>query len=158
MPALGFAVYLIPLYLGILAWQFFSEDGPALPVGKAIGCAVLVLTAAAALALAHESTSGVGTGGWLGGFVATELKGFLGMFGAVIITGALLVLSFQLLTNASLPALVAAARRGGVAVATARLPSSSRIISLPSAKSSVAFEKPRARHLSFPFARSTAIR
>jgi S-DNA-T family DNA segregation ATPase FtsK/SpoIIIE len=117
VPALGLAVYLIPLYLGVLTWQLFSEDGPAVPVGKAVGCGVLVLTMSTALALVHESTADIGVGGWLGGFLATEIVAFLGKFGAIIIAGALLVLSLLLLTDASLPTLGRALSTGGGSLA-----------------------------------------
>jgi S-DNA-T family DNA segregation ATPase FtsK/SpoIIIE len=106
MPALGLAAYLIPTYLGLLAWQLLREDGPAIPVAKAAGCIVLVLAVAAALALGQRSPAAVGPGGWLGGFVTAELRAFLGAFGAAIVTGALLVLALLLATDASLLALV----------------------------------------------------
>ncbi len=109
IPALGLAAYLAPFYLAVVAWQLIREDGPAFPAARIVGCAVLVLALATTLALASDAISGgrVGgrVGGWIGGFVATELRAVLGVFGAVIITGALLVLSVVLATDASIPAL-----------------------------------------------------
>jgi S-DNA-T family DNA segregation ATPase FtsK/SpoIIIE len=99
------AAYLVPLYLGMLAWQLLREDGPAIPVGKALGCTILVLAAATTFALARDTTSGINAGGWFGGFVAAELRASVGGFGAAIVTVALLLLSLQLSTDASLPAL-----------------------------------------------------
>jgi S-DNA-T family DNA segregation ATPase FtsK/SpoIIIE len=121
VPALGLATYLIPLYLSVLAWQLLREDGPAIPIGKAIGCGVLVLAIATALALVRDSVSGTDAGGWLGGFIAIELRAFLGTFGAVIVTGALLGFSLQLSTEASLPAVARSVRSGGTTLATAML-------------------------------------
>jgi len=116
VPALGLAAYLIPLYLGLLAWQFFSRDGPAMPVGRSVGCGVLVITVAAAFGLVRESAGGVAAGGWLGGFAATELRACLGTFGAIIVTGALLVLSLLLSTDASLPVIWCGLSRGSIAL------------------------------------------
>jgi S-DNA-T family DNA segregation ATPase FtsK/SpoIIIE len=118
VPALGLAAYLIPLYLGVLAWHLLREDGPAIPIGKAVGCTVLVLAAATTFALTRESASGITAGGWLGGFVAAELRAFLGTFGAAIVTTALLVLSIQLSTEASLPALGRAISQGAMTLGT----------------------------------------
>ncbi len=115
LPALGLAAYLVPLYLGMLAWQLLREDGPAIPVGKVFGCSVLVLAAATACALARGSASGIHAGGWFGGFVAAELRASLGGFGAAIVTVALHLLSVQLSTDASLPALARTVAQGAVA-------------------------------------------
>jgi S-DNA-T family DNA segregation ATPase FtsK/SpoIIIE len=113
--ALGLGGYLIPLYLGVLTWHLFREDGPAVPVAKVAGCAVLVLAVATACALASGGGAAVSAaplGGWLGGFLAAELRAFLGTSGAVIVTAALLVLSLLLATGTSLLVLVEGARRG----------------------------------------------
>ena len=115
LPALGLAAYLMPLYLGMLAWQLLREDGPAIPVGKVLGCTILVLAMATTFALARGTASGINAGGWFGGFVAAELRASLGGFGAAIVTVALLLLSLQLSTNASLPALSRTAAQRAVA-------------------------------------------
>jgi S-DNA-T family DNA segregation ATPase FtsK/SpoIIIE len=119
IPALGLAAYLIPFYLSLLAWQLFREDGPAIPVARMAGCGVFVLALATTLALPGGVRASTRFGGWLGGFLASGLRDVIGIFGAVIVTGALLVLSVVLATDASLPALGRWLRRDGVAAVAA---------------------------------------
>jgi len=121
--AFGLAVYLIPFYLGLLAsWSFRDEGEAAVPLARATGCTMLVLAVSTALALVvREGPPGPG---WLGGFVATQLRAVLGAFGAAIVTAALLLLALLLATEASLPAVGRRLREGTttlVAAAAARL-------------------------------------
>jgi hypothetical protein len=105
--AFGWAAYFIPLYLGLLAsWAFRDEGRPALPAARLAGCAMLVLAISTALAVFREGRPGVAppSAGVLGGFVAAQLRGVLGTFGAALVTLALLLLAALLATEASLPA------------------------------------------------------
>jgi S-DNA-T family DNA segregation ATPase FtsK/SpoIIIE len=124
IPALGLAAYLVPLYLGVVGWQLVRERESRLAPPRIVGCALLLLALATTLALASEALSAGLLGGWVGGLLATELRAVLGVFGAVMITGAFLVLSVVLATEASVPALgrlLGAAVDGLVAAGAARL-------------------------------------
>jgi len=127
--AFGWAAYFIPFYLGLLAsWAFRDEGRPALPAARIAGCALLVLAVSTALALLllGEGTPRVAGGrartagaGVLGGFVAAELRGVLGSFGAAIVTLAWLLLAGLLATEASLPAVGRRLREVATALAAA---------------------------------------
>jgi S-DNA-T family DNA segregation ATPase FtsK/SpoIIIE len=113
--AVGLAAYLGPLLLLLVAFALFRQASSELSIARGVGSLVILLCAAILLALAlppPPDRSITVTGGWVGGFLAAVLQQALGKLGAVLIVGALLLLSFIFVTSISLGRLLAVAGRG----------------------------------------------
>ena len=84
--ALGLAALLVPLLLGIAAWQRLRRRAPAPVAGRAIGAAVLLISLPALLQLALGDVGWrgepVAAGGGLGRLLAAALESQLGLIGA----------------------------------------------------------------------------
>lgn len=115
LQALGLAAYLGPLFLLLVAVALFRQASSELSVARGAGCLVIILCVAILLGLAsapppeHSITM---AGGWIGGFLSAVLRQALGLLGALLIVGALLLLSFIFVTRISLSRLLAATGRG----------------------------------------------
>jgi S-DNA-T family DNA segregation ATPase FtsK/SpoIIIE len=112
---LGLAAYLAPLFLLLVAFALFRQASSELSIARGAGCSVIVVCAAVLLALAAPPPSERSitmAGGWMGGFLAAVLLQALGKMGALLIVGALLLLSFIFVTRISLGRLLAATGRG----------------------------------------------
>jgi S-DNA-T family DNA segregation ATPase FtsK/SpoIIIE len=101
--ALGVAAYLFPVYLGYLTIALLRRGAEDLGGLRFAGAAVLVVAVAAFAGLV---TGGGGRavlhgGGWLGGFIATVLSGFLGGLGAALVLTVVVAFAVVLSTGMS---------------------------------------------------------
>ncbi|RMF22870.1 MAG: DNA translocase FtsK [Deltaproteobacteria bacterium] len=118
--AFGYAAYLFPLLLAIGAVALFTQRSSGLgsPMRLA-GAAFFLVEIAVLLGLLRAGHPQELAGGWVGGFLATVLEGWLGAAGAGVIVGALVVLTWILLTGRPLSEIAGIAarlvRRGAVA-------------------------------------------
>ena len=111
--ALGFAAYLGPIFLAVVAYLLFRQSSRSISVFRAIGAFVIVLCTAVMLGLLSAPDRPVSmSGGWVGGFVAEVLRQAFGAPGAFLMVAALMVLSFLVLTRMSLGAVIAASAAG----------------------------------------------
>ena len=115
MQALGYAAYLIPLYLVVVAIVLFRHAADELTVARSAAAVVLLLCAAVLLGVVspppalHPVTR---AGGWLGGFLASILSQGFGTLGTAVIVGAMALLSFIFATRVSVSGLAGSAARG----------------------------------------------
>lgn len=101
-PTLGKACYLIPaalLYGGGVLWHLLRC--PAL-FSQTIAFIVLTFSAAAFFALWYEGQPVTEAGGWVGGFLAFHLRGWLNRLGAYVVLSPLLLGSLMGVTRISL--------------------------------------------------------
>jgi S-DNA-T family DNA segregation ATPase FtsK/SpoIIIE len=113
--ALGYAAYLVPLYLAVTAVLLFRHVSDALSIARAAAALVLLLCTAVLLATAAPPPalrSVTLAGGWLGGFLAALLAQGFGTLGTAVLVGAVAVLSFVFATRVSLSGLAGRAARG----------------------------------------------
>ncbi len=113
--ALGFAAYLVPLCMVVIAFVFFRQASEALSIPRAVGALVIILCTAILLALAAPppaERSVTMAGGWVGGFLSAVLGQAFGTLGTLTIAAALLVLSFVFVTRVSLGSVAALAGAG----------------------------------------------
>ncbi|MEK7283251.1 MAG: DNA translocase FtsK 4TM domain-containing protein [Acidobacteriota bacterium] len=100
----GYACWAVPLLLLLLGWEiFWRRSGRAL--SRTFGCALLVLSAAAALHLVLDEGAGPGVrraGGWFGYSFAHLLARPLNRWGALVAALACLAASLLVVTRASL--------------------------------------------------------
>ncbi len=115
--AFGYAAYLFPAMLAIGAVALFRRRASGLlsPM-RLLGAATLLLETAVLFALMAAGKPGELAGGWVGGFLATVLAGWLGTEGSGVIVAACVLLTWTLMTGQPLSELVAGAlallRRG----------------------------------------------
>jgi S-DNA-T family DNA segregation ATPase FtsK/SpoIIIE len=117
MQTLGYAAYMVPLYLGVVALLLFRHATDALSLVRAAAAGVLMVCVAVLLGVAAPPPAlrpVTRAGGWLGGFLAAVLAQGFGTVGTAVIVGALALLSFIVATRVSLSGL---ARNAGSAVA-----------------------------------------
>jgi len=100
--ALGFAAYLIPVALIVVALLLFLGATEELSVTRAAGATVLTLSIAVLLGLGAGREPVTLAGGWLGGFVASICRDAFGTLGSFFIGGAFALLSFVVVTRISL--------------------------------------------------------
>jgi S-DNA-T family DNA segregation ATPase FtsK/SpoIIIE len=108
--ALGLAAYLFPLYLGYFAVALLRRDPEDFGAGRLGGAAIVVASLAALAGLATGGQAVVRGGGWLGGFAGTAAGDLVGVVGATLLFGGLLVVGLALATGVS--AVTAAAGAG----------------------------------------------
>ena len=112
---LGYAAYLAPLCLAVVALVLFRHAAEELSIARGaaalvlIGCTAVLLGVAAPAPPARPVTL---AGGWLGGFLAALLAQAFGTVGTSVIVGAMAVLSFLFATRLSLSSLAGSAARG----------------------------------------------
>jgi S-DNA-T family DNA segregation ATPase FtsK/SpoIIIE len=115
MQALGYAAYLIPLYLVVIALVLFRHAADELSLARGGAALVLLLCTAVLLGVAAPPPAlrpVTRAGGWLGGFLAAVLAQGFGTVGTAVIVGALALLSFIVATRLSLSGLAGSAGRG----------------------------------------------
>jgi hypothetical protein len=124
--AFGYAAYLAPLYLVLVAVALFRHAAHGLSITRGIAALVFLLCGAVLLGVAAPPPAlrpVTLAGGWLGGFLAALLGQGFGTLGTAVIVGAMAVLSFVVATRLSLSGLARGAARG-VAGRFARAPRS----------------------------------
>jgi S-DNA-T family DNA segregation ATPase FtsK/SpoIIIE len=100
----GYAGWAIPLLLLLLGWEVFRRRS-ARALSRTLGCALLVLSAAATLHLVLDERAGSGVrraGGWLGYAFAHILARPLNRWGALVAALACLMASLLIVTRASM--------------------------------------------------------
>ncbi len=113
--ALGYAAYLVPLFLIVIAAILFRHASAVLTLGRGIAALTLLVCTAVMLGLAAlpPPTRPVTlAGGWVGGFLAAVLAQGFGTAGTAVIVGALALLSFIFATRLSLSRSAGRAMRG----------------------------------------------
>ena len=113
--AFGYAAYLGPLYLALVALMLFRHSAEELSLARACAALILLVCAAVLLGVAAPPASVrpvTRAGGWLGGFLAALLAQAFGTIGTAVIVGAMAVLSFVFATRVSLRSLAGGAVRG----------------------------------------------
>jgi S-DNA-T family DNA segregation ATPase FtsK/SpoIIIE len=113
--ALGYAAYLVPLFLVAVAALLFRHVAHELSVTRAVAAFVLLLCIAVLLGVAAPSPPQrpvTLAGGWLGGFLAAVLSQGFGTLGSAVIVGAMAVLSLVVATRVSLSSVAGRAARG----------------------------------------------
>ena len=99
--AVGVAAYLLPVYLALVGLALLRHSTDDLG-GSRLGGAVLLVCGVAALAgLLVGGKAATHGGGWLGGFLGTVLRNFMGAPGAYLVIGVALVMSLVLATGIS---------------------------------------------------------
>jgi S-DNA-T family DNA segregation ATPase FtsK/SpoIIIE len=101
----GFGVtsYLLPIFLCLAAVQLFRAQFKGIPLIKAAGYGVFLISTAVLISILADSENARDGGGIVGGFLKeTVLVPFFGRIGASLITLAALLLSLMLLTQNSL--------------------------------------------------------
>jgi S-DNA-T family DNA segregation ATPase FtsK/SpoIIIE len=112
---LGYAAYLIPLALAVVALMLFRHAADGLSIARSVAALVLLLCTAVLLGLAASPPPQrpvTLAGGWLGGFLAALLGQAFGRLGTAVIVAAMALLSFIFATRLSLSRLAAGAARG----------------------------------------------
>jgi len=110
---LGYASYLIPFYLAIVAVLLFRHAGGELSVLRGAAAFILLLCVAVLLGVVSPPLRPVTlAGGWLGGFLAALLAQGFGTVGTAVIVGAMALLSFVFATRVSLSGLAGSTARG----------------------------------------------
>ena len=106
---LGYAAYLIPLDLILVALLLFRHKAHELSIPRVVAAIVLLLCVAVLLGVAAPPPPirpVTLAGGWLGGFLASVLAQGFGTLGTAVLVGAMLVLSVVFATRLSLSRLV----------------------------------------------------
>jgi S-DNA-T family DNA segregation ATPase FtsK/SpoIIIE len=103
LQALGHASYLLPLFLGVAAYQLFRASSKGAWAAKAIAYGMLIVSASVLVSLLIDSESAREAGGIVGGFLEESvLIPWFGRISATVITLATLLLSIMLLTQNTL--------------------------------------------------------
>ncbi len=119
---LGFAAYLGPVFLVVVAYLLFRQASREITLVRAFGALVMVLCSAVLMGLMAGSERPVSVaGGWVGGLIAHLLRQAFGTPGAFLMIASLMVLSFLVVSRMSLGRLLvlcgSGARRGAGKVA-----------------------------------------
>jgi S-DNA-T family DNA segregation ATPase FtsK/SpoIIIE len=103
LQGLGLTAYLLPVFLGLLAYKLFQPSFKTIPLVKILGYSVFLISAAVLISLVVDSENAREAGGILGGFLKeTMLVPWFGRISATLITLVSLLLSLMLLTQYSL--------------------------------------------------------
>jgi S-DNA-T family DNA segregation ATPase FtsK/SpoIIIE len=106
----GLAAFAFPVMLLFLAWKWLRSEPIATPRAKALGCALLLLSASSALALLPDLRvfdDAIPIGGLAGAVLAASLVRAMNLTGAVVLTLASLTVSVYLATSFSIARLPA---------------------------------------------------
>src|SRR5918996_948701 len=99
----GFAAYLLPVLLCIVAFQLFGSGLRGVPLGQVVGYGMLVISMAVILDLFIDSDTARDGGGIIGGFLKESvLIPLFGQISATLISLTALLVSVMLLTQSSL--------------------------------------------------------
>jgi S-DNA-T family DNA segregation ATPase FtsK/SpoIIIE len=111
--ALGYAAYLVPLFLVVIAAILVRHASGVLTIGRGIAAVTLLVCTAVLLGLAALPPRPVTlAGGWVGGFLAAVLAQGFGTVGTAVIVGAAALLSFIFASRVSLSRSAGRAFRG----------------------------------------------
>jgi len=111
--ALGFAAYLGPVFLVVVAYLLFRQASREISLLRSMAALSIVLSTAVLFGLLAPASRPVSlSGGWLGGFVAEVLRQAFGAPGAFLIVVAMALLSVLILTRMSLGHAVASLSAG----------------------------------------------
>ncbi len=103
LQGLGLTAYLLPVFLGLLAFKLFQPVYKAVTFVRVLGYCVFFVSVAVLISLIVDSENARETGGILGGFLKeTMLVPWFGRISAMLITLFSLLLSLMLLTQYSL--------------------------------------------------------
>ncbi len=132
--ALGFAAYMIPLLLAVVAFLLFRQASDEITLPRGVGSLVIIVGTAVMIGLAVQPERAVTrAGGWVGGFLAALLAQAFGTLGSFLIIGALLVLSFVFVTRISLGGLASLAGAGMRSlIGRARAKAAAEVVEKPS--------------------------
>jgi DNA segregation ATPase FtsK/SpoIIIE, S-DNA-T family len=112
LQGLGFAAYLLPVLLCIVAFQLFRSGLRGVPLGQVVGYGMLVISMAVILDLFIDSDTARDGGGIIGGFLKESvLIPLFGQISATLISLTALLVSVMLLTQSSLLYIVNQATR-----------------------------------------------
>jgi S-DNA-T family DNA segregation ATPase FtsK/SpoIIIE len=113
LQGLGFAAYLGPVFLGVVAYLLFRKASREITLVRSLGALVLVLCSAVMLALLLSPERQASfAGGWIGGLAARILREAFGAPGAYLMISSLMVLSFVVVTRVSLGRIAEASATG----------------------------------------------
>jgi S-DNA-T family DNA segregation ATPase FtsK/SpoIIIE len=110
--ALGVAAYLFPLYLAYFTTALLRGSAEGFGGTRLAGAGLVVASVAALGGLLTRGRALLHGGGWLGGFVGTAARECLGLAGAYLVLGAVLVVALMLATGVSAVVVAAGAARG----------------------------------------------
>jgi S-DNA-T family DNA segregation ATPase FtsK/SpoIIIE len=103
LQGLGFAAYLLPLLLCVVAFQLFRSGFKGIPVGQLIGYGMLIISLAVILDLFIDSDIARDGGGIIGGFLKESvLIPLFGQISATLISFTTVLVSIMLITQSSL--------------------------------------------------------
>ncbi len=112
--ALGFAAYLGPVFLAVVAYLLFRKASREITLIRSVGALVLVVCSAVMLALLLPQAPVTLSGGWIGGLAARVLREAFGPPGAFLMVSSLTVLSFLVVTRMSLGRIASASASSAV--------------------------------------------
>jgi DNA segregation ATPase FtsK/SpoIIIE, S-DNA-T family len=103
LQGLGLSSYLLPVFLGLVSYQLFSDAYKGFRLTKATGYGTFLLSSALLLSLFIESENAREAGGIVGGFLKeTVLVPLFGRISSFLISFSFLVLSLMLVSRNSL--------------------------------------------------------
>jgi S-DNA-T family DNA segregation ATPase FtsK/SpoIIIE len=103
LQGLGFAAYLLPLLLCMVAFQLFRSGFKGVPLGQVIGYGMLIISIAVILELFIDSDIARDGGGIIGGFLKESvLIPLFGRISATLISFTTVLVSIMLITQSSL--------------------------------------------------------
>src|SRR5918996_4888955 len=103
LQGLGFAAYLLPVLLCIVAFQLFGSGLRGVPLGQVVGYGMLVISMAVILDLFIDSDTARDGGGIIGGFLKESvLIPLFGQISATLISFTTVLVSIMLITQSSL--------------------------------------------------------
>jgi DNA segregation ATPase FtsK/SpoIIIE, S-DNA-T family len=103
LQGLGFSAYLLPIFLGVVAFQMLRANYKGIPFTKTVGGGLLLISIAVILCLFIDSENARDAGGIVGGFLKEiVLIPLFGRVSATLISLFALLLSLMLITQHSL--------------------------------------------------------
>ena len=113
LQSLGFTAYLLPIFLGIVAYQMFRSAYKGIPLPRIVGCGLFVISVAIILDFLVDSDLARESGGIVGGFLKESvLVPLFGRLSTMLIAGATLLVSLMLVTDYSLFDMAKQAKKG----------------------------------------------
>jgi S-DNA-T family DNA segregation ATPase FtsK/SpoIIIE len=112
LQAFGVIAFLLPVFVVLLAWRWVRSGTLGAPLARILGCVLLVLSSCAVMALGPDWTlfgGAISAGGMIGMLSAHYLLEAFNLTGAVLATGACLLVSLYLATSFSLAHVAAVA-------------------------------------------------
>jgi S-DNA-T family DNA segregation ATPase FtsK/SpoIIIE len=124
----GFAAYLLPMFLCIVACQMFRSGYRGIPLARIAGYGLFLISTAVILDFLVDSDIARESGGIVGGFLKESvLVPLFGRISAVLIGFAALVISLMLVTETSLFEMATRARKSAVELKKIAVPALSQL-------------------------------